>query len=190
MATANDEFAGTGIDDTPAIDGVIDPSTLGGSGDDGFDPTIHVGRDKRNADGSFTRKRGRKSGGGSSAGRNPGKGKASPDLKAATDTLSRTLLMLHLGIAGATKTPEMALSQDEADVLANASVNVLEQFDIRPDPKVEAIVGLIIAAGTVYGPRAYLIRQRMAKENAERKSQQNFDPASAVVIDMPGVKVN
>src|SRR4051794_27928384 len=111
MATDRNEFAGTAGD---GQDSVIDPASLGGtaggSGDD-FDPAIHVGRDKRNADGSYTRKRGRRGSGGSGAGSGGRKSKASGDLKDATEALSRTLLYLHVGIASATKAAEMALEQ-------------------------------------------------------------------------------
>jgi hypothetical protein len=179
MAKGTDEFAGTAIDDVgdgPVVVGAspIDPGTLGGTGggtgggnDGEFDPAIHVGRDKRNRDGSYTLKRGRKAGSGT--GNSNRSHKATGDLKGAIDTLSRSLLAVHMGIAAATKTPEMSLDKEESDLLANATVNVLEQFDIRPDPKTEAIFGLIVAAGTVYGPRAYSIQARRARERRAKK---------------------
>jgi hypothetical protein len=83
--------------------------------------------------------------------------------------------MLHLGIANVAKVPEFIIDQDESDLLANATVNVLEQFDIKPDPKVEAMFGLIVAAGTVYGPRFYMVKKRRQEEKEKEKK--------AVVID-------
>ncbi len=133
----------------------------GGRGD--FDSTIHVSRDKRNADGSYTRKRGRRSGGGNS----PSRTSSKADLKASVDSLANVLVIVHAGLAATLKTPEIALEPDESKALAHGVTNVLEQFDIRPDPKVEAVVGLIIAASSIYGPKVYLYRERKKAERAE-----------------------
>lgn len=71
---------------------------------------------------------------------------------------------MHLGIASATKTPELSLDESEAESLAKATANVLEQFDIRPDPKIEAVVGLVTTASVIYGSKYYMIRQRKKEE--------------------------
>jgi hypothetical protein len=55
-------------------------------------------------------------------------------------------------------------------MLANAAANVLAQFDIAPDPKTQALIGLILAAGAVYAPRVVVYRARMAQERQERKA--------------------
>jgi hypothetical protein len=81
--------------------------------------------------------------------------------------LSRTLVIVHAGIAAATKCPEMEIDAEEGKILANASANVMAQFDLAPDPKTQAIIGLIMACGTVYGPRAFMIRMRQAQERSE-----------------------
>jgi len=94
--------------------------------------------------------------------------------------LSQTLMLLHVGIASSTRCPEMVLDKGESDMLAKATVNVMEQFDITPDPKVQAMAGLIIAAGTVYGPRVYLIRDRVKQEAKQREN-----PGGAIV-EFPG----
>ena len=166
------------LDDTSP--GFLDASFLGGSdgGSSGaserdargveFDPDIHAGRDRRNADGSWSRKRGRRAGSGSSASAAP-RSRTKADNQASVDGLASMLGVLHLGIAAATKTPELALKDDEAKNLAVATARVLEEFDIRPDPKIEAIVGLIIAGSSIYGPRAYFIMERKKKEAAERR---------------------
>lgn len=144
--------------------GPDDPDNGSGSGSDSgdngeFDPSIHISRDKRNADGSYRRKRARR---GTSA--NSGN-KARKNSKTGVEALTNALAIVHFGIAAATKTPELVLADEEAKVLAEASANVLSEFDIRPDPKVEAIFGLIVAAGSIYGPKAYLIRKRWKEEN-------------------------
>ncbi len=146
------------------------PSFLGGSGsgDSGgnggeFDPAIHVGRDKRNGDGSYTRKRGRKSGGDNSS---PRRANTRADFAASVDMLTKALAIVHVGIASATRSPEFLLDDSEAKALAEATSNVLVQFDIRPDPKIEACMTLIMTAGTIYTPKIYFARERRKAEKA------------------------
>jgi hypothetical protein len=79
------------------------------------------------------------------------------------------LAIVHIGLAAATKTPELALEEQESEILAKSIANVLDEFDIRPDPKVEAIVGLVTTAGMIYGPRVYLISERKKREKQERQ---------------------
>lgn len=62
------------------------------------------------------------------------------------------------------------IDKEESDLLANASANVMQQFDLTPDPKTQAIIGLVMACGTVYGPRVYMIRARMAQEAQEKRA--------------------
>lgn len=157
--------------------GAIDPASIDGSGGgsgggsfgsrsaEQFDPAIHVAPDKRNKDGSYTRKRGRKAG--TSGSQNYSKKTA--DLNASIEQLSKVILFAHTGLAVATRCPEFELDKEESDYLAKASANVLEQFDIAPDPKTQAIAGLIIALGTVYAPRYIMISTRV---KAEKKAKQ------------------
>lgn len=64
----------------------------------------------------------------------------------------------------------MMIDQEEGELLATASVNMMQQFDIAPDPKTQAIIGMIMATATVYGPRIYMIRARLAQEAKEAKA--------------------
>jgi hypothetical protein len=66
----------------------------------------------------------------------------------------------------------LALDNSEAENLAKATATVLTEFDIRPDPKVEAVIGLVTAAGLIYGPRVYLITERKKQETQERRREQ------------------
>ncbi len=75
-----------------------------------------------------------------------------------------------MGIANITGTPELMIDQEEGKLLAQATANLLEQFDLKPDPKIQAVIGLVMAAGTVYGPRAYMIRVRKAQEAKEKNN--------------------
>lgn len=56
--------------------------------------------------------------------------------------------------------------------MAAATANVMEEFDLKPDPKTQAIVGLIVAAGTVYGPRVVLMQMRRDQERRERAADE------------------
>jgi hypothetical protein len=99
--------------------------------------------------------------------------------------------MLHLGISAATKTPEMVLEQSEADLLAEATVNVMREFDIKADPRAEAVIGLIVAAGTVYGPRVYNIKHRQKEEAKVAKAvrtetyEPERDTTAGPIFDAP-----
>ena len=136
---------------------------------DEFDATIHVGRDKLNADGSFRKKRGRRAGSGDGNSASSGS-RRKADNQASVEALSRMLAIVHIGLSSATKTPELTLTDDEAATIAKPLLQVADEFNIRPDPKVEAIFGLIVACGSVYGPKAYFIRERW-KDEAKAKVQ-------------------
>jgi len=147
--------------------GDTDTSERGNIGDDSgerFDPAIHISPDKRNADGSYRRKRNRGAGASS-----PNKRGPKADSSASIESLTRILAIVHVGIASATKCPEIALQDDEAKALSAATADVLKQFDIRPDPKIEAVIGLCMVAGGIYAPRVYLIRERLKEEKASRE---------------------
>lgn len=88
------------------------------------------------------------------------------------DALTRLLAIVHLGLAAATKAPELELDDSDAKALAAATANVLEQFEIKPDPKIEAIIGLIIVSGSIYGPKLYMMRERMRATSAKNITPQ------------------
>ena len=130
-----------------------------------FDASIHVSPDKRNADGSFRRKRGRKSGSATASTRSRSKA----NNQASIEGLTRMLAIVHMGLASATRTPELKIEDEEAEALAKSTAVVLEEFDIRPDPKIEAVIGLVTTAGMIYGPRVYLIAERKKMERRNRE---------------------
>lgn len=139
-----------------------------------FDPEQHTG--ERKQDGTWARKRGRRAGsGGSSNSANRSKKTSN---SASVDSLANMLGLLHIGIATATKTPELKLTDEETKRMAQATARVLEEFDVRPDPKVEALVGLIIACGSIYTPRVYFVRERLKKEALEKSEHQSTAFAS------------
>jgi hypothetical protein len=56
------------------------------------------------------------------------------------------------------------LETDDAEALAKATAQVLIEFDITPNPKVQACVALAMTAGSIYGSKVYLIRERRKEE--------------------------
>lgn len=160
----------------------IDPASVGGNatGDgrvtdsrgDEFDPTIHSGGFNR--DGSFRRKRGRRAGSGKTS------QKARADIKEAAEILTKGLLISHAALAAVSKTPELVLDEPEAQALAESGLTLLELYDIRPDPKVEAAIAFAGVLGMTYGTRIVAIRARRAQEKKEEK------PGVAGVYDTNG----
>lgn len=138
------------------------------SAGDRWDASIHSADKRRNANGTWSRKRGRTAN--SSGGRNTNSGrKTEQSNKANIESLASILAIVHAGIASATKTPELALEDDDASALAQATTNVLVEFDIQPNPKVQAIVGLVMTAGAVYGPKVYMIKERRKEEREKNE---------------------
>jgi len=84
--------------------------------------------------------------------------------------LSRVLLFVHAGLAKAVH-PVMEIDPEESSMLAAPMVDVMDQFGLKPDPKYEAIVGLITAASMVYGPRIY-----MMSRSKQEKPMKNVTP--------------
>lgn len=147
-------------------------------GDDSvFDPERHVGPDKRNANGSYTRKRGRKAGAGNTS--RKAKAHNSSSLASSIDALTGMLVIAHTGLASVTKVHELAIDEGEGRSLAMSLANVLDQYDITPDPKVTAMVGLIFTAGTIYGPRVYLYRERIKQEKLAKRPSATVVPLHA-----------
>ena len=79
-------------------------------------------------------------------------------------------MVLHMGVGNLIKFPDFALDQKEADALAEATANVMDQFDFAPDPRITAVMGLVSVAGTIYVPRYYLF-QKMREEKKQDNIQ-------------------
>lgn len=79
-------------------------------------------------------------------------------------------MIVHAGLAAVSKVPEIAIDGEEGQMLAQASANVLAQFDIAPDPKVQAIIGLVMACGVVYAPRVIMFKARMEQQRKETET--------------------
>lgn len=82
-------------------------------------------------------------------------------------------------------TPELALEKDEANMLAQASADVLRHYPgFTPAVEVTDWIGLITVAGMIYGPRFMAIRNRRRKTATAQAS----DAASAPVVDFNAMR--
>lgn len=136
------------------------------------------------------RKRGRRSAGNSgrsSGGTGTSAGKTrtrnSQAVNLGLETLSKTLMVVHMGLASFAKFDTFALEQAEADALSASIANVMEQFDWTPDPRMTAVAGLVTTSATIYGPRLYLYREHLKNKN--EKKANNVKPFG--VVDGPGI---
>lgn len=131
----------------------------GGERDDTiYDPARHL--NKQNGDGTWVRRQrafSSRSRRGTSTGPRPTKAEDT----ASIDALTQMLMIVHAGLATVTKVRELKLDEDEGKTLATAVGNVMREFDIPIDRKTQAMVGLVVAGASIYGPRLYLYNERM-----------------------------
>lgn len=165
--------------------GAVDPNgsnrgSGGGSTSDGirdsrgdaFDPEQHIDPGKRNADGSFRRKR--RGGPRASTGTKRKSSKGNVSL----DNVETLLVGLHSMLAAFTGFEDINLSQpDESEPLAKAVIEVTALYDLPVISK-EAIawVGLIMVCGKVYGPKAALIKMELDRRKEEKKESAEVVP--------------
>jgi hypothetical protein len=71
-----------------------------------------------------------------------------------------------MGFAKFSGVDEMVIDSEEAAILAGAITEVASHYDIAPDPKMVAWMGLASALGVVYAPRigAYNMRRKIEKD--------------------------
>lgn len=71
-------------------------------------------------------------------------------------------------MASSTGAKELELSKQEADIFAKAINDVQSFYPVAMSAKAQAWLSLIMVAGTIYGPRATMLRARIIKERAEK----------------------
>lgn len=130
-----------------------------------FDSNRHIGPDKFNRDGSFSRKRGRRGTGGS------GQKSNKTSAKTSVAGIETVLVGIH-AMMGAALAPELALEADESKPYAEAVVEVAKHYDVPViADKTLAWCALLLVMGRIYGPRYVLIRQRLREENAKNVTE-------------------
>ena len=113
-------------------------------------------------------------------GRKPG-GKNRTGAKKAQETVEPFLLMAHQWAAVLLKTPEIALTSDEAKQLSDAYSNFCEYHEVPIlSPKRMSEINMIAAMFVVYGPRFVAVRNRL-KEERKVKAARNVTPIQGVM---------
>lgn len=143
----------SGFTDEPYANRSTDAGTLWGSPDDSSTAAPSPAPGK---------KRGRPAGG-----KNRAKTSAASTVKVdlAIDKLTNGVAFIHCTLANMLKVPELEMGVEEAGTVVTASVDVLSQYDLTPDPKTAAWLNLTMVLATVYGMRvmAYQTRMKLAK---------------------------
>ena len=75
------------------------------------------------------------------------------------------LSAIHLMVAKATGFDDLIIEPEESHMLAEAIANLADHYKIKLDGKSGAIMGVIYAAGAVYGPRAVTIGIKLRERN-------------------------
>lgn len=141
-----------------------------------FDPDRHIGADKRNADGSFRRKR-RRGGSGGASGTGSSRRGSKKETNYSVSGLEQLLFSLHLSAAAITKSPEFALTPAEANNLAKAGIEVAKLYpQLNIAPEIVAWANLAMVAGAVYVPRAIAVSNRLTKERMKNVTPENAPP--------------
>lgn len=143
-----------------------EPGNDGTGGGDNGDDFVRDGNGERirNRDGSWKRRPGRRRGGKS----RPDKPRAKPrsSEKVAVSGIESVLLSTHQILAAVAKSPELELTDSEANALATGIANVARHYPTTIDPKTVDLFILVTLLMAAYWPRIVNIRERRAAERA------------------------
>jgi hypothetical protein len=88
-------------------------------------------------------------------------------------------MMFHM--MAASRFPEMAMDQQEANVLALSMTNYLKHTKVKVDPKTQALVAMVGTIGMVEGTRVMAIVSRKAQEAKAARV-----PKNSQIVPMTG----
>lgn len=171
---------GTGGGSAPGGDGQPGGGSGDGSGGDGdsvIRPTLN-GNGDGNGDGDSAAGNGEPRRG---RGRPRGSGTGQKKSEISVTTLAEVISFAHVGIAAIVKNDVWSLDDGEAKRLADAASKVLRHYD-TPAFSAQAMdwVGLIMAAGSIYGPRVAAARSmKPAPQPARPTARQEPQPPTA-----------
>jgi predicted DNA-binding transcriptional regulator YafY len=74
------------------------------------------------------------------------------------------LVSINAGIVAITKLPELEVTAEENHRIAVAAQNLAQYYDVRIDPKNQALMALIGAVGQAYGTRLVAVAMRPKKQ--------------------------
>lgn len=77
-------------------------------------------------------------------------------------------MVTHWALSVRLKIPEIALEENDANILSTATMDLLDLYDIKFDPKIAAMITLMGVSGKIYGDKflAYKLRLSMEVANA------------------------
>lgn len=95
----------------------------------------------------------------------------------ARQALARQLIGIHMLAVSATGLAELAISENEAVLLADAMANVAQEYDLALDGKTGATIQLIATGAMIYLPRIAMINQRMEKQKHSEPIDGEYESA-------------
>lgn len=84
---------------------------------------------------------------------------------------------LHVMLANATKTPELAIAPEEGEAFMVSAGQVLRHYSLETTQKTLDWIAFAGCAGAIYGPRAVAIALRRREEARERPGRVIRPPA-------------
>jgi hypothetical protein len=75
---------------------------------------------------------------------------------------------LHVMLAGATKTPELAIAEEEGEAFMGAAGRVMRHYSVEATQRTLDWIAFAGCAGGIYGPRAVAIALRRREEGRSR----------------------
>lgn len=78
---------------------------------------------------------------------------------------------VHAMLAMQTKTPELAITEDEGKALMRAAQNVMRHYSVQTTQKTLDWVAFLGAAGGMYGTRLFAISVRRSAERAAKAAE-------------------
>lgn len=105
------------------------------------------------------------------------------------------LKVTHAVLATVIATPEMELSDAEAQKMGEALTKLNEHYQVKTNPKIIAWCGVICVAGTIYVPKMHRAAERRARAKTAVKgrtlnqTQPQTTAAPAPVTDKPPLDI-
>lgn len=106
--------------------------------------------------------------------------------------IGELLFSIHLTLAEFTRTPELELEKGEAHELGDAVKEFAKFYGVAFDPKKVALFNLCLAAGKIYVPRAFAVKNRWEQEKGpklvtERPERKEQPQAAPVTMSLEGM---
>jgi len=91
----------------------------------------------------------------------------------AKSKLAQQIQGIHLVSSKITGTPELELSEGEAQALAESVLNIASEYDLNLDGKTGAWVQLLGTAAFIYAPRMIAVKRRVIAQQEQAQQSVN-----------------